>query len=502
MPGSLELIDKLHPRRTSNLSSKSKRVPFSLGIKSVASFIVLLVFGSISIFRLDQNENTPTTTVYKQNTNVMRELCSSSFEKCSIQKKPKTCNPQFSNKLKQMQMSGQIFTIPESNMTSANLTKFCQNVKRSSGIRTILRPSLSSLSAFEVTAMDCERTIPGNISGVHKFSAGSSGRKQKQSPLIAFPAYSKSNPEDFKHSKAMIWREYTTGFVSIHQDMCFWPEVPQKTRRSSSNKQQQLSILTKKDPIYTNKLLVSGGLLKNFWHSMLILNSWCTMKDDPDISFLVQEEGKIPSFVINFANAIGINSTRILLHDRPVVSNSDIYAAPFCMGAVDWSCLQDSLQVKVEEDKLSYALLYFRPDAKKRPDRDIPLGLHKKFAKVLSKELGIPVKTFNGEESFEGQRELFSRAKIFIGPHGAGFSNLVFTSNPIPVVELLTPKLFRSWQMFGAHSFRRPLPWWPVLVKSFSDDEAILGQAVSVAKKAYLYHYHQGRDDELMTGKM
>ena len=73
----------------------------------------------------------------------------------------------------------------------------------------------------------------------------------------------------------------------------------------------------------------------------------------------------------------------------------------------------------------------------------------------------------------------------------------MFTSNPIPAVELLTPQIGdRLWQMLGAHSFRHPLPWWPVLVKSLSDEEAILGQAVSVAKMAYLYHY-QGRDDEL-----
>jgi len=448
----------------------------------------------------DQKKNKPTTTSHnKNNTNVVRELCSSSSEKCSIQQKPQACQePQFDDKLKKF--SGTIYTIPESNMTSADLASFCGRLKKSD-IGSILRPSQSSLSASEVTAMVCERTISGNISGVHKFSAESSG--QEQLPLIAFPAWGKSNPEDFKYEHSNNdWKEYTTGFVSLDQDMCFWPEMPQvveETTAPSSNK-QQLSILTNKDPIYAKKLLVSGGFFDNFWHAMLILNSWCTMKDDQDVSFLVQEQSKIPSFVINFGNVMGINNTRILLHDRPVVSNSDIYVAPFRMGAVDWSCLHDSLQVKVEEDELSYALVYFRPDAKRRPGRDIPLDLHNKFVEALSKELGIPVKTFNGSESFEEQRELFSRAKIFIGPHGAGFSNLVFTSNPIPAVELLTPQIGRrSWQMFGAHSFRHPLPWWPVLVKSFSNEEAILGQAVSVAKKAYLYHY-QGRDDEFLAG--
>mmetsp|Transcript_6899 Transcript_6899/g.10197 ORF Transcript_6899/g.10197 Transcript_6899/m.10197 type:complete len:337 (+) Transcript_6899:146-1156(+) len=241
----------------------------------------------------DQEKNTPTTTLHNKNTtNVVRELCSSSFEKCSIQQKPQVCQkPEFDNKLKKI--SGSIFTIPESNMTSADLAYFCGRLKKSD-VGSILRPSQSSSSASEVTAMVCERTISGNISGVHKFSAESSG--QEQPPLIAFPAWGKSNPEDFKYEHSNNdWKEYTTGFVSLDQDMCFWPEVPQvveETISSSSNK-QHLSILTNKDPIFVNKLFVSGGFFDNFWHAMIILNSWCILKDDQEVSFLVQEQSKI-----------------------------------------------------------------------------------------------------------------------------------------------------------------------------------------------------------------
>mmetsp|Transcript_12565 Transcript_12565/g.19362 ORF Transcript_12565/g.19362 Transcript_12565/m.19362 type:complete len:218 (-) Transcript_12565:599-1252(-) len=178
-------------------------------------------------------------------------------------------------------------------MTSADLAYFCGRLKKSD-VGSILRPSQSSSSASEVTAMVCERTISGNISGVHKFSAESSG--QEQPPLIAFPAWGKSNPEDFKYEHSNNdWKEYTTGFVSLDQDMCFWPEVPQvveETISSSSNK-QHLSILTNKDPIFVNKLFVSGGFFDNFWHAMIILNSWCILKDDQEVSFLVQEQSKI-----------------------------------------------------------------------------------------------------------------------------------------------------------------------------------------------------------------
>ena len=55
----------------------------------------------------DQKKNTPTTTLHnKNNTNVVRELCSSSFEKCSIQQKPRACQkPEFDDKLKQISVS-------------------------------------------------------------------------------------------------------------------------------------------------------------------------------------------------------------------------------------------------------------------------------------------------------------------------------------------------------------------------------------------------------------
>jgi hypothetical protein len=429
--------------------------------------------------------------------NVIRNLCSTSPEKCSIQGQMslRECQkPHPMNRIKKI--SGSIFIIPESNFSHADLMLFCKQGKE---VKSILH-AFHNISTT-ITTMICERRISSNATGLHEMSpaaAGSSSisseenKQQDQHPLIAFPAWGKHKPKEFYDKPS--WKDYTTGFVTPNQDMCFWPEAPQLV--SDDQQQQHLSVLTKTDPIYLDKILVSGGPFDNFWHGMLILNTWCMMKDSLDVSFLVQE-GKTPSYVKNFANAMGINNTRIVVHDRPVVSKSKtMYVTPFRMQGVDWSCLHDTLQVKVanennhtEKQEYSYALVYFRR-ARNRPHRDIRSELHKKFAKAISKELGIAVKTFDGGETFDKQRELFSRAKIFIGPHGAGFANLVFTSKTIPVVELFSPAIaHRSCQMFGAHSFRQPLPWWPVLVDSFADEEAILGRAVSVVKQAYLYHY-------------
>ena len=260
-------------------SSGSVTATASTKISTPGEIISSSFANSVALRQPDREKNTTTTNMHnKRNTNFVRELCSSS-DKCSTKQKLQACQkPQFDNKVKKI--SGSIFTIPESNMTSADLASFCGKCNVSD-IGSMLRPSQSSSSASEVNAMVCERTIPGDVSGVQKFPSDRSG--QKLLPLIAFPAWGKINPEDFKYEHSNDdWKDYTTGFVSPDQDMCFWPEVPQLVDEttSSSNKQQLLSILTRKDPIYANKLFVSGGFFDNFWHALFILNSWCIMKDD------------------------------------------------------------------------------------------------------------------------------------------------------------------------------------------------------------------------------
>lgn len=261
-------------------SSGSVTATASTKISTPGEIISSSFANSGALRQPDREKNTTTTNMHnKRNTNFVRELCSSS-DKCSTKQKLQACQkPQFDNKVKKI--SGSIFTIPESNMTSADLASFCGTCNVSD-IGSMLRvQEQSSSSASEVNAMVCERTIPGDVSGVQKFPSDSSG--QKLLPLIAFPAWGKINPEDFKYEPSNNdWKDYTTGFVSPDQDMCFWPEVPQLVDEttSSSNKQQLLSILTRKDPIYANKLFVSGGFFDNFWHALFILNSWCIMKDD------------------------------------------------------------------------------------------------------------------------------------------------------------------------------------------------------------------------------
>ena len=49
--------------------------------------------------------------------------------------------------------------------------------------------------------------------------------------------------------------------------------------------------------------------------------------------------------------------------------------------------------------------------------------------------------TFDGSETFHETIEKFQRAKIVVGPHGAGMTNLVFSQEGTHVIEYLTPSL-------------------------------------------------------------
>jgi hypothetical protein len=179
------------------------------------------------------------------------------------------------------------------------------------------------------------------------------------------------------------------------------------------------------------------------------------------------------------ASALEIDKSRIIHHDQPIIAET-IFTANFHDMSADWSCLHGAL--KKDNDR-TIALVYQQPG--KNPKRDISPDIHSELVNKLSVALGVPVKTFNGTGLLDEARELFSSAKIVIGPHGAGLANLIFVSSHwVPVIEYIIPDLLdRPWQLYGGGSFG--LPWFPVLLSSFENRDEIM-KSVHVAKEALL----------------
>jgi hypothetical protein len=225
--------------------------------------------------------------------------------------------------------------------------------------------------------------------------------------------------------------------------------------------------------------MVAGGFFENFWHAAVMLNSWCNVKDQEDVHFLVQTERNPPLFIEKLSKEIGITSSRIIHHEGPILADS-VLLAPY-YGNVDWSCLHASLSLPSRTDR-NLIVVYYRP--LEDFGRNIPEDIHHHLTSKLSETLdpSIQVRTFSGNETLETTKELFQRARVVIGPHGAGMVNLIFCREGTPVVEFITKDLIdRPWQMMGGQTFG--LIWWPVLLRNFSSVSEILN-SVAVVKEA------------------
>lgn len=371
---------------------------------------------------------------------------------------------------------GLISAVNESNMDVSSLTSFClhgRTVVLSNDRNTTTNTGRSN----SLVQTMCHRSIE---SAIYKLLT--------HYPSIVLPGWGAHWPGKKRSSK---WYSYSTGVLASGSPVCFWPSLPNldetETDISIWTSQQYDSSQHEQDvqgiPRY-KKVMMSGGFLDNFWHGVALLNVWCKMRHDEDMHFLVQFKDDPQPFLYHWASAMGISSDRVVLHDRPIVAD-EVFAAHYHDSDVDWSCLHGILHLPPEsrrdtEKEQQHALIYFRKG--RGIQRDIPEAIHVDFSKLLEERIpGLVVKTFYGSETLEEAKELFSNAKIVIGPHGAGLANLVFCAELIPVVEFVTPAMFRMWLMYGGHSFN--LPWWPVLINSFDSRDQIMN-AVSVVESA------------------
>ena len=90
---------------------------------------------------------------------------------------------------------------------------------------------------------------------------------------------------------------------------------------------------------------------------------------------------------------------------------------------------------------------------------------------------------FDGSETLMEARQIFSSARLVIGPHGAGLVNVAFCQKWTPVIEFLSVEVAdRPWLMWGGHSVG--LPWWPLVVESLANSDEILDLGLQTAKLA------------------
>lgn len=285
--------------------------------------------------------------------------------------------------------------------------------------------------------------------------------------------------------KECDWRKYTTALWN-GSNLCFWPSIPQQEIAANQGSMDVPSRLLNttlwtgrfsRDETRVQRVMVAGGFFGNFWHAAAIFNTWCTVRHQTDIHFLVQAE-EIPPYVSRIVRALGIQSSRILRHTGPVVADS-VLLAPY-NDQVDWSCLHAVLQGASTQERNAIVVYYRNWDD---PCRNIPKSIHQQLVSGLSLEFPeFRVETFSGEETFKKVQMLFQQARIVIGPHGAGMVNLIFCRAGTPVIEFTTDSLLdRPWQAMGAQTFG--LQWWPVLLSNFSAGHEIMS-AMSLVKKA------------------
>ena len=237
--------------------------------------------------------------------------------------------------------------------------------------------------------------------------------------------------------------KYFSTAILVHNSQCSFPEKEVKLPKDFLDR-----VMEEKEKRYLKRVLISGDVVANFWHSMIFIDAMCRYKDDSDLHFLISTRRRIPTWVTNFANAFGVS---VVDHVQPIVAE-EILTSTSGEGSSfhvrDWSCMSEHFATDVvEQDSI---LFIFRPKGKFH--RDIPKSIHDKLVNATSAAISsLKIATFDGSETFDETKNKFRRAKIVVGPHGAAMTNLLFSKEGTRVIEYLTPHtLNRPWLFFCA----------------------------------------------------
>ena len=270
------------------------------------------------------------------------------------------------------------------------------------------------------------------------------------------------------------WPDYTTILHDRNtggNQSCFWPKVPTWVERAR---------IKPEDPTQLRRVplvVISDGFVDNFWHASGILNSWCEMRFREDVTFVMQPKHIDDNHLMyRWSEALGIPRNRIATLEQPIMADSVIGVNH----EPQWDCLSRTLRLPYETPNT--IVVYVRPY--NNPSRDMPYNITQQLAAVLGEAFPhLTVKMFLGSETLMEARQIFSSARLVIGPHGSGLCNVVFCQKWTPVIEFLSEQAAdRPWQMWGGHSVG--LPWWPLVVESLANSDDILDLGLQTAKLA------------------
>ena len=335
------------------------------------------------------------------------------------------------------------------------------------GKRPIIQHSNDSSAQYHVL-FRCDQKL---ASPAFRVGIGSHG-----APVTLMKGYGDAwNRNGSRFPGSHYWLEYTTILHDRNtggDQSCFWPKVPNWVENAR---------IEAEDPTQLRRVplvVISDGVVDNIWHASGILNSWCEMRFREDVLFVMQPKYDAMGdnhLMYRWSEALGIPRSRISTLERPIMADAVIGVNH----DPQWDCISRTLRLpSVTPDTI---VVYSREY--KDASRDIPYDITQQLAAVLGKAFPhLTVKVFFGSETVMEARQIFSSARLVIGPHGAGLVNVAFCQKWTPVVEFLSENAFRPWLMWGGHSVG--LPWWPLVVESLANSDDILDLGLRTAKLA------------------
>jgi len=200
-----------------------------------------------------------------------------------------------------------------------------------------------------------------------------------------------------------------------------------------------------------------GKCTEGYYHFLIEVLSRLTLvidlvRNEPDLQILIS--GPAKKFMNEIFNLLGINTERIVYcENKYLYKVKNLYfPKPALIGypsQVEIHRIRNELLKCIKKgtekfnsgsnEKNNLIIVIERLEERRKATNT------KELVKTIKKQFPYVAKNvviFDGQISVKDQINLFSRAWIIIGPHGAGFSNMIFSSPGIETIEFIPENYF------------------------------------------------------------